>query len=163
MIKWVPHTALVGWNVYYEVHIKELAFLVCMPIWLSNSTRYTIQISIPLAFASSTSRLVLSATFHNFLDVSPRDVTPGCMPDPLSCTNIMQKHMGYARHPRMQDQHHCSRKGGHYRPLDDSTQPFTMCRCHVSSLSAVLMRWLHCTNSKTYLHRISEAFDCKAT
>jgi hypothetical protein len=43
------------WNVYYEVHIKELAFLVCMPIWLSNSTGYTVQISIPPASASFTS------------------------------------------------------------------------------------------------------------
>jgi hypothetical protein len=41
------------WNVYYEVHIKELAFLVCMPIWLSNSTGYTIQISVPPAFTST--------------------------------------------------------------------------------------------------------------
>jgi hypothetical protein len=47
MIKRVPHIASEGWNVHYEVHIKELAFLVCMPIWLSYSTGNTIHFFVP--------------------------------------------------------------------------------------------------------------------
>jgi hypothetical protein len=54
MIKRVPHIASEGWNVHYEVHIKELAFLVCMPIWLSYSTGNTIHFfrstHVPICF-----------------------------------------------------------------------------------------------------------------